>query len=177
MARVGDSVTGEVALLFASSITCSFIFLKPYTAHRVMKDEPHILPSAHYQSLRHSCSLFASLLLFPKMELCCRRMRVPLSLLTHSWPPHGSRSTIKPMARRYFGLEAAKEGQSQKRTAIVTGSSRGMYVSALSLVHHVSNILILTQMCYFSVVKLSLAVLLTMDMPSLLTTSQPTRPV
>ena len=168
-------MTGEVALLF-SSLTYSFIFSK--RAHQVKKGEPHHFLPVYYRSLRYSYSIFANLLSpsCSKMELCCRRMRIPRSLFAQSWQLRGSRSTIKPMACRYFGLKAAKEGQNQKRTAIVTGSSRGMYDSTPSLLHHVSNILMLTQMCHFSVVKPSLAVLLTMDMPSLSTTSQPTRP-
>jgi hypothetical protein len=187
-ARVGDRITDDVALLCASQsshvvqLASYDHILKTYTVQDVTEDEdepqspPVYIPPISSIFLRTIASLPSPF--YPNMELCCRWMRVPLGLLTHRWAGHGSRSAMQPMARRYFSLEAVREGQSQnqKRTAIVTGSGRGMYDRALSLPHLVSDILMLTQMPHFSVVKPSLAVLLTMDMPSLSTTSQPTRP-
>ncbi len=50
---------------------------------------------------------------------------------------------MQTMARRLFSSEAMGKGQSQKQTAIVTGSSRGMYDMTISILYHVSNTLML----------------------------------
>jgi hypothetical protein len=44
---------------------------------------------------------------------------------------------MQPMTKRLFSSEVMGKGQSQKRMAIVTGSSRGMYEMALSILYHV----------------------------------------
>ena len=67
------------------------------------------------------------------MEFRCSRMRVPLSTLARRWAQPVMQPTVQYIAHRCIGIEAAKSDQSQKRTAIVTGSSRGMYDNTLSV--------------------------------------------
>lgn len=69
------------------------------------------------------------------MKLFCRRMPVLLSLPVQRCAQPRRSSVLQLIARRYFGLEAITEGQKQKRTALVTGSSRGMYDNALSFLY------------------------------------------
>lgn len=101
------------------------------------------------------------LLVYIKMEFYCTRMGVPLGLLAQRWARHGTLSTMQPTARRLFSSEAAGRGQSQKRTAIVTGSSRGMYDMTFSMLYHVSDTLMLIRIL---MVKPLFGALLTMVM-------------
>jgi hypothetical protein len=62
------------------------------------------------------------------MEFHYSRMRLPLSMLARRWAQPVVQPMVQPMARRCIGIETAKRNSRQKRTAIVTGSSRGMYL-------------------------------------------------
>jgi hypothetical protein len=71
------------------------------------------------------------------MGYYCQRMGIPLGLLAKRWARDGTLPTMQPMTKRLFSPEVMGKAQSQKRMAIVTGSSRGMYEMALSILYHV----------------------------------------
>ncbi|KFY98372.1 hypothetical protein V500_01704 [Pseudogymnoascus sp. VKM F-4518 (FW-2643)] len=60
------------------------------------------------------------------MEFHCSRMRLPLSMLARRWAQPVVQPIVQPMARRCIRSETANRDSRQKRTAIVTGSSRGI---------------------------------------------------